>query len=233
MWIRREVFAFYKNSKFVKLAVFAFLQKSEHTRRVHARVMHALQTKPDRTRDAPLLYAVPLRRSHSAPAVAPSGGKPTVPLVKLVARAATSNDPDPREVKRQLAAHVKDQFRRVLWKVQPENGCCGALWMWVLHVDRLLFQTARPTCPDVYEALPEELKEIVGCGVDSPYVIRVDTYDNIHFTVCLHFEAGKYPKELPRLTAPVVSRTFVRQWMADRRAQKAAEAPPVSATHGV
>ena len=196
--------------------------------------MHALQTKPDRTRDAPLLYAVPLRRSRSAPAAAATcGGEATAPLAKLVTQAATSNDPDPREVKRQLAAHVKDEFRQVLWKVQPENGCCGALWMWILHVDRFLFQTARPTCPDVYEALPEELKEIVGCGVDSPYVIRVDTYDNIHFTVCLHFEAGEYPKELPRLTAPVVSRTFVRQWMADRRAQKAAEAPPVSATQGV
>ena len=97
---------------------------------------------------------------------------------------------------------MKGEFRRAFWKVQPENGCCGALWVFNLDVDRCLFQTARPTCPDVYEALPEELKEIVGCGVDSPYVIRVDTYDNIYFTVCLHFEAGEYPKELPRLTAP-------------------------------
>ena len=196
--------------------------------------MHALQTKPDRTRDAPLLYAVPLRRSRSAPAAAATcGGEATAPLAKLVTQAATSNDPDPREVERQLAAHVKDKFRQALWKVQPENGCLGALWMWVLHVDLRLFQTARPTCPEVYEALPEVLKEIVRCGVDSPHTLHVGSYDNTNFMVCLHFEAGKYPKELPRLTAPVVSRTFVRQWMEDRRAQKAAEAPPVSATHGV
>jgi hypothetical protein len=196
--------------------------------------MHAPQTNPDRTRDAPLPYAVPLRRSRSAPAAAAtSGGKPTVPLVQLVAQAATANNPDPREVERQLAAHVKDKFRQALWKVQPEDGCLGAVWLWVLQVDLRLFPTARPTCPDVYEALPEVLKEIVGCGVDSPHTLHVGSHDNTNFEVCLYFEAGKYPKELPRLTAPVISRTFVRQWMEDRRAQKAAEAPPVSATHGV
>ena len=72
---------------------------------------------------------------------------------------------------------MKGEFRRAFWKVQPENGCCGALWVFNLDVDRCLFQTARPTCPDVYEALPEELKEIVGCGVDSPNALNVHTFN--------------------------------------------------------
>jgi hypothetical protein len=139
-------------------------------------------------------------------------------------------------VKRQLAAHVKGEFRRAFWRVQPENGCCGALWVFNLDVDRFLFQTARPTCPDVYEALPEELKEIVGCGVDSPNALHVHTFNGACFLVSLHFSVGQYPRELPRKDTVGRSTAFVTEWIADRLAQKAAEAPPASApvvAHGM
>ena len=153
------------------------------------------------------------------------------PLAKLVTQAATSNDDDPREEKRRLAACVEEQFERAYWEVLLEIGCVGALWLWALDLKRFgfRFQTARPKCPDVYEVLPEELKEIVGCGVDSPYVLRVSTCNNTVFGVALHFKVGHYPKGFPTLATEGVSSEWVRQWMADRRAQKAAEAPAASA----
>ena len=112
--------------------------------------------------------------------------------------------------------------------------------MWSLEVDHFLFQTARPTCPDVYEALPEELKEIVGCGVDSPNALHVHTFNGACFLVSLHFSVGQYPRELPRKDtvgrSTALTTAFVTEWIADRLAQKAAEAPPASApvvAHGM